>query len=144
MADLPDGPVQQGRGVHGQYVYWVTQTHPSDGNPFGLRLPSDFASRQDFCETIVKAHNDFFTAAGIDNAIVEAAVFKEPHASGLPHNNILLRARKQFRWKNVADSIRQTLKVNLNYAKNIKNWMDGVVYGRVASEHVGLCRDRGL
>ena len=30
--DQPTGPLQQGRGAHGQYVYWACQAHPSDGN----------------------------------------------------------------------------------------------------------------
>ena len=26
--ERPSGPKQHGRGVHGQYVYWVTMPHP--------------------------------------------------------------------------------------------------------------------
>ena len=25
---VPSGPPQTGRGVHGQYVYWITMSHP--------------------------------------------------------------------------------------------------------------------
>ena len=25
---VPDGPAQRGRGIHGQYVYWMTMSHP--------------------------------------------------------------------------------------------------------------------
>ena len=25
---VPDGPAQRGRGIHGQYVYWITMSHP--------------------------------------------------------------------------------------------------------------------
>ena len=25
---VPDGPAQRGRGIHGQYVYWTTMSHP--------------------------------------------------------------------------------------------------------------------
>ena len=26
----PTGPIQKGRGVQGQYVYWITMSHPLD------------------------------------------------------------------------------------------------------------------
>jgi len=41
----PSGPLQQGRGVQGQYVYWVNQAHPSDVNPHGLKGLADFETR---------------------------------------------------------------------------------------------------
>ena len=54
----PTGPLQQGRGVHGQYVYWACQAHPSEGNPHGILGPANFSTRQAFCEFVVTARND--------------------------------------------------------------------------------------
>ena len=66
-AGVPSGPLQLGRAVHGQYVYWVTQNHPSDGNPHQLRPPSEFTDRKASCDFMVKAHNDFFKQGRVDN-----------------------------------------------------------------------------
>ena len=132
--DEPAGPLQRGRGVPGQYMYWATQSHPSEENAQQLRLPTEF-TRESFCEFIVKAHNEYFTEKAINNSVVEAAVFKELHANGLVHMNALIRARMQFRWKLVADWIRTKHKVFLNYGTNVKSWSEGAVYGCVGSEH---------
>ena len=55
----PSGPRQVGRGVKGEYVYWITMSHPSDEvvQRLGLKVPSEF-SREEFSELIVKAHGE--------------------------------------------------------------------------------------
>ena len=71
MADgEPTGPRQMGRGVQGQYVYWVCMAHPKPETVGRLRLkvPSDF-SREAFSDLMIKAHRE----SGI--TIVETAVF---------------------------------------------------------------------
>ena len=54
MADSEDGamgPPQRGRGVKGQYVYWVAMPHPTPETVqrLGLHVPGDF-SREEFEE----------------------------------------------------------------------------------------------
>ena len=38
------GPAQNGRGIHGQYVYLIVFSHPTDAEvqQHGLRRPSEF------------------------------------------------------------------------------------------------------
>ena len=124
------GPPQRGRGYNGQYVYWITQAHPTAESvrKLGLKVPGDF-SRQSFGELTVKVHAE----CGI--AIVETACFLEPHENGLLHNNVLIRAANQFRWFAVAERFFNIYKVSVNYGSNILTWSEGVIYGRVASDH---------
>ena len=130
---FPDctGPLQFGRNVNGQYVYWITMVQPSPETiaAYSLKVPSDF-TRASFNDLVLEAH----TAAEID--IVETASFLEPHANGFYHHNLLVRSSRQYRWKQIADWLRAR-KVLVNFAPNINKWVDGVVYGRVASEHKG-------
>ena len=128
----PSGPRQVGRGVKGQYVYWITMSHPSDEvvQRLGLKVPSEF-SREEFSELIVKAHGE------VNVQIVETVCFFETHSSGLRHHNCLVRAKTQFKWARVAGRLRSQYNVCVNYGANIKTWAEGVVYGRVASEHKG-------
>ena len=74
MAALPEcsGPPQISRGVKGQYVYWITMSHPQleTVEAHGVKVPGDFA-RDSFWELSVKVHRD------CDIAIVEAACFQE-------------------------------------------------------------------
>ena len=65
---------------------------------------------------------------------METVCFREPHANGEVHNNLLVRARRQYRWKKVADLLRG-LRVHVDFSTHIRTWAEGVVYGKVASEH---------
>ena len=130
MAGAPSGPFQHGRGVHGQYVYAIIFPQPTAevlANQ-GVKQPSDFDGRT-FRELVVKCH------AECDETLVETAFFKEPHANGTFHLNLLLRATSQYRWKKVADRLREHYKVHVNFGQNIRTWAAGVVYFKVASEH---------
>ncbi len=128
----PTGPLQRGRGVQGQYVYWITQAHPKPETVqrLGLKTPGDF-TREEFGKLMVKAHKEM----GVD--LVETACFLEPHSNGLKHHNCLARAADQFRWLKAAEHLRRKYKVCVDYGSNVKTWAEGVVYGRVASEHKG-------
>jgi hypothetical protein len=124
----PCGPSQQGRGVHGQYVYWVTMAYPKPASiaKYGLRVPTAF-TREEYCKLLVDAHRECGTR------IVETAGFQEPHADGTPHHNCLLRADAQYRWKLVAEFLFRSYRVSVNFAPHIKTWAEGVVYGCVAT-----------
>ena len=97
MAGVPAGPLQHGRGVQGQYVYAIIFPQPTVEvlATHDLKQPSDFDG-QAFRELIVKCH------AECDVTLVETAFFKEPHANGDFHLNLLVRASSQYRWKKVA------------------------------------------
>ena len=126
----PTGPLQKGRGVQGQYVYWITMAHPKPETvaKLGLRVPTDF-DRGSFSELMVQAH------AQENIVIVETISFLEPHASGLKHHNCLVRAKTPFRWLKVAQRLRGEHRVCVDYGSNVKTWAEGVIYGRVGSEH---------
>ena len=128
------GPFQQRRGAKGQYVYWITMPYPTPEAiaAHSLKTPEAF-DRQSFIDFGVQVHNE----SGVQ--LEEAACFKEPHEDGRPHLNLVVRAATQFKWKAVADKFREK-GVYVNFAPNIKTWMDGVVYGKVASEHKGAER----
>ena len=128
----PSGPPQSGRGVQGQYVYWVCMSHPKQETVerLGVKVPGDF-TREQFSSLMVKAHRE------CEVEIVETVCFLEPHANGQKHHNCLLRASKQFRWLRVAQHLRRKYKVCVDYGTNVKTWAEGVVYGRVGSEHKG-------
>ena len=82
MADANDndpdveltGPSQRGRGVHGQYVYWICMQHPKPETVqrTGVKTPADF-DRITFREMLVKSHRVF----GLE--VEEAACSKEPN-----------------------------------------------------------------
>ncbi len=128
--ERPSGPKQFGRGVKGQYVYWITQPHPKPETiaKYDLKSPSDF-TREEFCELVVKAHGECSVN------ILETAGFMEPHASGKMHHNCLCRADATYRWKSTAEQLFDKYKVRVNFGCNIRTWAEGVVYGRVASDH---------
>ena len=130
----PTGPNQKGRGVQGQYVYWITMSHPKPETVanLGIKVPSDF-DRESFSKLMVKAHKEE------DIEIVETVAFLEPHASGLKHHNCLVRAKKSFRWLKVAALLRSKYKVCVDYGSNVKTWAEGVIYGRVGSDHKKPC-----
>ena len=126
------GPPQTGRGVRGQYVYWITMPMPTPEMiaAHDIKKPTDF-TRQEFIDLGVEVHR----ALGIDPE--EAACFQEPHANGDPHHNLLIRSKEQYKWRGVADRFRNEHKVYVNFAPHIKTWTDGVVYGKVPSDHKG-------
>ena len=90
MADANDpdveltGPSQRGRGVHGQYVYWICMQHPKSETiqRTGVKTLVDFV-RITSREMLVKSHRE----CGIE--IEETACFKEPNENGLFHLNLL-------------------------------------------------------
>ena len=86
------GPVHCGRDVKGQFVYWIAQSAPTPDvvERLALRLPSEF-TRAEFSSLVVDAH------AACGEEVIETACFKEPHANGEVHNNLLVRARRQYR-----------------------------------------------
>ena len=130
--EQPTGPDQTGRGKPGQYVYWIVFSHPTEDSiqRLGLRTPAEF-TRDLFSQLMVQVHKDCSVQ------LVEAANFLEPHASGKPHLNVLVRASVQYRWKKVAETLFNDHKIRVNFAPHIKKWVDGIVYGCVASEHKG-------
>ena len=113
--ERPAGPRQYGRGVHGQYVYWITMPYPKAATiaTHNLKRPDEF-TREAFCELMVKAHKE----CGIE--ILETAGFLEPHASGQPHHNCLLRASAHFKWKGPAERLFEVYAVRVNYGANIR------------------------
>ena len=88
-----DGPPQAGQGSNGQYVYWITMAFPSEETvaEHGMKTPADF-DRESFRQIVAEAH----TFCKVE--LVETVCFQEPHADGRPHLNLLVRAKKQYRW----------------------------------------------
>ena len=134
MAALPElsGPPQTGRGVKGQYVYWVTMSHPRPETveAHGVKVPTDF-DRDSFRELLAKVHAD----CGV--TIVEAASFQELHENGLPHQNCCVRSVDQYKWRDVAKKLRDEHKACVDFATNVRTWSEAIIYGRVGSEHKG-------
>ena len=96
----------------------------------GVKTPADF-DRITFREMLVKSHQE----CGIE--IEETACFKEPNENGLFHLNLLVRSRCQFKWLAVAKNTLLRHKVHVGFGQNVRTWTEGVVYGRVVSEHKG-------
>ena len=131
--ERPVGPPQSGRGVHGHYVYWIAMPVPSPEAISNSRLRStEGMSREHFEENIRKAHVD----SGVE--VLEPFTFIGPHADVKPHLNCLLRAQKQVRWKQRAETLFETYKLRANRTPDIKCRAGPLVYGRVASEHKGF------
>ena len=128
--DGPTGPPQTGRGSVGQYVYWITMSCPTDETVarLGLRRPREF-TREEFAALMVKAHGE----KGVD--IVETASFQELHANAEIHQNALVRSKRQYRWRSAAEHLARTYKVHVDFGQNVRTWCEGVIYGRVASDH---------
>ena len=101
---------------------------PETVTNLGIKVPTDF-DREGFSKLIVKAH------AEEDIEIVETVSFLEPHTSGLKHHNLLVRAKKLFRWLKAAKLLREKYKVCVDYGQNVRTWAEGVIYGRVGSDH---------
>ena len=125
----PTGPVQRGRGVHGQYVYLIVFSHPTDEAVAAQQLqrPSDF-TRASFRELVIEAH----AAAGVQ--LCETAAFEEQHQNGHVHLNLLVRSPTQYRWKEPAAQLRNR-RVHVDFAAHIKTWSEGVAYLYVPSDH---------
>ena len=125
----PTGPAQRGRGVHGQYVYLIVFSHPTDEAVASLQLrkPSDF-TRTSFRELVVEAH----AAEGVE--LCETAAFVEQHANGHEHLNLLVRSATLYRWKGAAAALRAR-HVHVDFAAHIKTWSEGVAYLLVPSDH---------
>ena len=125
----PTGPNQRGRGVQGQYAYLIVFAHPTPENvqKLGLKTPSDFAKPQ-FRALVLECH------AACDVELVETAGFQELHSNGLPHLNLLVRSKVQYRWLKPAQELRKR-NVNVDFAKNVKSWAEGVAYLHVGTEH---------
>jgi len=96
----------------------------------GVRTPREF-NRVEFIALGVTVHRE------CDIELEEVACFMEPHEDGSPHLNLLVRSGCQYRWLKVAQRFLTHHKVHVNFAPHIKTWMEGVVYGKVASEHKG-------
>jgi hypothetical protein len=94
----------------------------------GVKTPADF-DRDAFRVLVAEAH----TFCRVE--LVETVCFKEPHADGRPHLNLLVRAKTQFRWLKVAQRLLSFHNVFVNFGENIQTWAQGVVYGCVASDH---------
>lgn len=117
----PTGPPQQGRGVRGQYVYWIVFSHPKPetAERLGIKVPTDF-DRKTFSQLVASAHQE----CGV--SIVETASFQEPHTNGLIHHNCLVRSLKQCRWAPIAALLRAEHKVCVAFGSNIKTGAEGV------------------
>ena len=96
----------------------------------GIKTPDDF-DRETFRAPIVEAHG----VSGIE--LLETVCFREPHASGKMHLNLLVCSRRPCRWLKVAQRLLQHDKVHVGFGENIRTWPEGVVYGWAASEHQG-------
>ena len=108
----PIGPDQRGRNKPGQYVYLLVFSHPEPGTVerLGLKTPASL-SKTEFRDLALECH----TAAGVD--LVETACFRELRSNGLPHLNLLVRARAQYRWKQVGEELRRR-SVRVDFAPN--------------------------
>ena len=102
-------------------MYWITHPHPTseEVQRHGLQTPAAF-TRDAFREVVVEAH----AACGVN--IEEAGTFQEPHANGLPHMNCLVRSLSQYKWKRVAEKLREDHNIYVNFAPHIKTWAEGV------------------
>ena len=131
-SDRPSGPQQcRGSRKNGQYVYWITYPFPKDHMLDELRPPNSF-SRQDFHDVVLKIHSE----CGVD--LAETVVFLELHEHGEPHLNCLVRSANQYRWKDVAEKLYEDEAIRVNFAPHITTWSQGIIYGRVHSEHKPL------
>ena len=130
MAVRLEGPTQRGQGVTGQYVYWICMPFPLPETVAsnGVKTPDDF-DRESFRAVVVEAH------AFAEVTVLETTCFQEPHASGKLHLNLLVRSQRAYRWLKVAERLLQHHKIHVGFGQNVKSWAEGVIYGRVGSEH---------
>ena len=56
-AEESDGPNQIGRGLRGQYVYWICMVHPKPATVarHSVRLPGSL-TRAEFRQVVIEAH----------------------------------------------------------------------------------------
>ena len=73
-----------------------------------MRLTAEF-TRAEFSTLVVDA------SAACGEEVLGMACFKEPHANGEVHNNLLVRARRQYRWKKVPKHLRG-LRVRVDFS----------------------------
>ena len=83
-----------------------------------------------------RLHEDFLSGKALLNKRIQIC-FYETRSSGLRHHNCLVRGRAQFKWLRAATRLRSEHNVCVSHGANIKTLAEGVVYGRVASEHKG-------
>ena len=78
---------QRGRGIHGQYVYWIVMAFPTPETMAkrGVRTPDDF-THDSFTALVVQV------LGSCDAPLEETICFREPHANGKPRFNLLVRA----------------------------------------------------
>lgn len=71
------GTPQRGRGVQGQYVYWITMARPKQEtlDRLGLKAPENY-TREEFSQLVVKAHRE------CEVEVIETSCFLEPHTNG--------------------------------------------------------------
>ena len=98
--------------MKGQYVHWIVQSQPRPETleRLCLKAPSDFIA-DSFREVVLGSH----TAEGIE--LQETVFFKQPHENGTFHNNLLVRALKQYKWLDVATRLRAEQKLHVNFAR---------------------------
>ena len=138
LAEEPTGP-QEAAGRDGsarQYCWWITFPFPYAVTVVRLQLktPAEY-TRQSFLDEVKRAYE----RVGVP--ILEAVVFLEKHrrrgADGerLPHLNVLAKTADQRAWSPVAKALFENARVRVDFSKNMKTWYDGIVYGRVSSDH---------
>ena len=119
-----DGPSVSGRHKHGKTVYSFTFTHPGPASVArGLCSPSQITK----AETMERVKNAF---EACNVALREAAVFREPHLNGLPHDAVLTRTQKEHRWLPICQYMYRTWKMRMGASKHIATWSDGCKYPR--------------
>ena len=117
-----DGPNIHGRHKHGKRVYSFTFAHPTPASiARGLCSPSDI-TKAETMERVKKA----YSACGID--LREAAVFREPHLTGLPHDAVLCRSQVEHKWLPICHYMYVTWKMRMGASKHITTWSDGCKY----------------
>ena len=94
------------------------------------KTPDDF-THDSFTKLLVRVH------ASRDAPLEETVCFREPHANGKPHFNLLVRASSQYRCKNVAETLLSEHSVHVIFGEDMRTWAEGVAYGCVAAEHKG-------
>ena len=88
---------QRGNGVKGQYVYALIMPQPIPKvlARTSVKQPSDF-DRTAFREMVVKC------LVEVEVEVIGSACFREPHANGDPHLNLLVRGGERWKWKKAA------------------------------------------
>ena len=127
-----EGPAQRSQGQSWQYLFWICLPHPLPETvaQHGVKCPEDFG-RSSLAGLVIEA----YTACGVE--LLETVCFSEPHASGKPHLNILVLAKRPYRWLRICRWLLQHHRAHVGFGANIRSWSGGAAYGRVATEHKG-------